>query len=532
MTNLLLRVMGFFKGTFKPGEQARLKRGYLTLLIFMGVLTLIIIFSDAVRVPIQTVLVGLVPSVSLESGKRVAESAYLSLVEIFSLADRRSPAKQVTALLSASPDMILIVGGTDGGAVETMRKQIDTLSIGCALFEPDNKPTAIYAGNQDLQGEVTEKLQEEVGVEVLVTDNVRPTLDMERVDRVQAELAGLYYRQRARSTMGIGDVGGWADGGVVPTAHGFSRLIRVLGNLWGQDVLGIDLGSTATTVAAFINKQHYLNVFGQLGIGHSARGALEQIRPEAVARWLSFEQANEDEVPDAILNRWLYPQTVPVNQAELEIVYALARELIRTAVVNARSTWREVGQRGLLPHFDTVLLSGSTLSKPPHYGWSVLAALDALLPTGMTRLLLDPYGMASALGALAPVSPQAVVQVLDAGAFIDLGAVISVSGRARRGEIVLRGLIDDGKEPVSFEVPYGTVTSLPLAYGVEAELLLRPRRVSVNVKQKRLKIKGGEMGVIVDARGRPWRFPREAGERREMLRDWQKKITMSQELVL
>jgi hypothetical protein len=59
MTNIVLRVLGFFKGTFKPGEQGRLKRGYLTLLIFMGVLTLIIIFSDYVRVPIQTVLVSL-----------------------------------------------------------------------------------------------------------------------------------------------------------------------------------------------------------------------------------------------------------------------------------------------------------------------------------------------------------------------------------------------------------------------------------------------------------------------------------------
>lgn len=73
MTNIVLRVLGFFKGTFKPGEQARLKRGYLTLMIFMGVLTLIIIFSDLIRVPIQTVLVGLAVIIMIIGRARIQD---------------------------------------------------------------------------------------------------------------------------------------------------------------------------------------------------------------------------------------------------------------------------------------------------------------------------------------------------------------------------------------------------------------------------------------------------------------------------
>ncbi|MEJ2149991.1 MAG: hypothetical protein P8Z40_10970 [Chloroflexota bacterium] len=36
---------------------------------------------------------------------------------------------------------------------------------------------------------------------------------------------------------------------------------------------------------------------------------------------------------------------------------------------------------------------------------------------------------------------------------------------------------------------------------------------------------GGELGLIIDARGRPIRYPRDVGNRRERLLAWQQAIT-------
>lgn len=155
-------------------------------------------------------------------------------------------------------------------------------------------------------------------------------------------------------------------------------------------------------------------------------------------------------------------------------------------------------------------------------------ALDALLPVGITRLLIDPYGLAPSLGAIAPHSPTALVQVLDAGALVDLGTVVSISGRARRGEIVLRGdlKLEGASRPEPFEVRYGTITTIPLAMVIKAELTLHPRRVEIETGQTgRMTIAGGELGLIVDARGRPWRFPREENERRALMSEWQRAVT-------
>jgi hypothetical protein len=58
--NILVRVIRFFKGTFRDDVAGRLKRGYVTLILFMVVLTLVIMLRAYIHVPIQTILIILV----------------------------------------------------------------------------------------------------------------------------------------------------------------------------------------------------------------------------------------------------------------------------------------------------------------------------------------------------------------------------------------------------------------------------------------------------------------------------------------
>lgn len=473
--------------------------------------------------PIRAVLVGLVPGMSLKSARRAAESIYLQLVDTISLADQRTVEQQLAALIGAQADLLIVAGGTDGGAVESMRKHLATIVLALSLMDTVGRPTVLFAGNRELAAEVAGK-GSEIGVNVVVADNVRPALDTEYLDSAQAQLAGLYHHHKAARNPGFSEIGGWAEEGILPTAHGFGRMVHLLGGMSGQNVLGIDLGSAATTVATYLNGERYLNVFGTLGIGHSARGVLSHAHVEHLQRWLSYSVPDPGDIEDYVWNRSLFPQIVPVRTQELELEYAAAREIVRAAVLSARQGWRSARKRGLLPHFDTILLSGAVLTRPPHYGWSVLVALDALLPRGITRLLLDPYGVATVLGTLAPSNPTAAIQVLERGAFIEGGTLIALSGRARQGEIVLRGSLkrrsDAAEEP--FEVPFGTLVTLPLAPGARAELTLEPHRCEVDgLERRKIPVTGGEVGVIIDARGRPWRLPRADEQRLALLRQWQ-----------
>lgn len=480
--------------------------------------------------PIRAILLGLTPETSLRSGRRAAESIYLSLLDSFALGDPRSSEERIGVLLNAGADLVIAVGGTDGGAAGVLRTHLDELLRAYALMNRPARPPVLYAGNRELIGELQVKA-DEVGFRLLAADNVRPTLHTEYLADAQQKLASLYSEKKAQNTAGIAEIIRWTERGVQPTAHGFGRMAQLLAGLYQGDVLAVDLGSMATTVAASLGGQQYLNVFAQLGIGHSASEVAGLIPPENIHRWLATVQVDADETLNYLWNKSLFPQTLPATPVELELEYAAAREIVRHAVSSARHSWRNAPARGLLPHFDAILLGGTTLTSTPNDGWSLLIALDALLPTGITRVLLDPHGLAPALGLMAPLNAQAVVQAIDAGAFYDLGYVISVSGRARSGEVVLTGTLKPvGGAATPFEAVYGSILALPLEYGQTAELTLEPRRGSIGEggPRRKLTVTGGALGVVIDARGRPWHFPRDADERRERLREWQQSLAQEE----
>jgi len=479
--------------------------------------------------PVRAVLVGLVPDVSVSSGRRAAETTYLLIQDVLSLGDERNQAEQINALLAANPDVIVIVGGTDGGATQSLSKLIETVVVACSLMPEEQQPDILFAGNEAMRTEIGERFQENLGLQVFLAGNVRPSLDVERLDGAQEQLAAL-FRSYKSETGGFDVLGRWVDaatptvGGVTPTAHSFGRTIRIIAAMEGADTLGIDLGSATTTIAASVHGGHYLNVFGNVGVGHSVRDVLARIQPEHLRRWLVHPPRRDEDILNALWNKWLYPTTAPATLESLEIEYAVAREAIRIAALSARTTWRGVPSSGLLPPFGIIVLAGAALGKAPHPGWSALAVLDALHPVGVTQLLLDTYGLTAGVGALAPLNPTAAVQTLETGALLKLGTVIAPVGRARRGDVVMHGqLIPEGVPPEEareFEVRAGSIVRLPLAPGVRAELRLRLRRMSLDGR-KRLEVTGGALGVIIDARGRPWRFPRDPEQRIEALHEWQ-----------
>ncbi len=474
--------------------------------------------------PIKTVLVGLMPDVSIRSGKRIADCTLITLVETISLADHRSTEEQIDALLKADADLVLVVGGTDGGAMDSLRKHIDMVSLAYSLMDVQGRPPLVYAGNKELE-KLVNRRSEDIGIRVVMADNPHPTLERDEPGDVRFQLASLFHKQKAQNIPGFGEVGSWTEYGVFPNTLGFARLVHVLGEIKNHDVLGIDLGSRATTVAAHIGHQSYLDVMSDLGMGQSANHILSQVQPEQLERWLTFGTSNPDELLDYVWNKSVFPYRIPIDRNEVEFDFALVREILRRAIQESRQDWDEHRATRALPLFGTILLSGAALAYAPHFGWTALAVLDAVRPVGISRLLLDPYGMAFALGTIAPSAPTPVVQVLQTGAFLDLGLMVSLSGRARRGEVVLRGSVqpEGANEAEPFEVKSGTIARVPIPYGVRSEVVLQALRMDIpGARRKwRANIDGGELGLVIDARGRPLRFPRTAEQRLEAMKDWQ-----------
>ncbi|MGD2050116.1 MAG: glutamate mutase L, partial [Chloroflexota bacterium] len=122
--------------------------------------------------PLRVLVAGLLEEVSIRSARNVLESLYAEEVDCFHVADSRGRPAQVMALLKSEPDIILLVGGTDGGADIQLEDLLETLAMAINLMDESGRPAIVFAGNIELREKVRKSLGELT--DIYYTDNVRP----------------------------------------------------------------------------------------------------------------------------------------------------------------------------------------------------------------------------------------------------------------------------------------------------------------------------------------------------------------------
>ena len=478
----------------------------------------------------RTVLVGLMPGVSMESARRLAGSTYLNVVEEIGLLDRRREEEQIDVLVAAQPDVILMVGGTDGGASASVFRMIEIVGLVVGLLSTAQRPNLVFAGNRALGAAVSEYFQERAPVTIV--PNIRPSLDVEELEPARLKLSEIIRQLRAGKINGFEDLAAWSGGSMMLTGDAFGRVVRYLSQVYDPDkgVLGIDVGASHVTVAAAFDGILNLRVNSDLGLGSSMPGLMRYASIEDISRWLPGEEP-AGKVRDYLYNKALYPGSVPTELADLHIEYALVRELIRTGIALARGDWQKGAGATLLPALEPIIASGGAIARAPRPGYAALALLDAIQPKGVTTLVLDPHNLIPAVGAAAGLLPMITVQVLESGSFVSLGTVVSPVGHARQGRPVMRVRVEPegGGEMSEGAVRFGQVVLLPLRQGEHARLTVRPESgFDVGFggagKAGALRVAGGALGVIIDARGRPLELSKDPVERQEMNLKWLKEV--------
>jgi uncharacterized protein (TIGR01319 family) len=481
----------------------------------------------------RAVLVGLLPEVSLRSARRLAESSYVSVVETLGLADRRRREEQMDALLKARPDLVILAGGTDGGAAAATLELAETVGLACLRLPAEGRLRVLFVGNSALKEKITDLL----GNVASVTSgaNVRPGLDREVMDGPRAELAQVLDDWRAAQVGGLRELAQAAGGQILPTAQAEAQIIRFLSKTAesSNGILSVNVGSASTSIAAAFGGELFLTVAPDLGLGVNAQNTLASAPLDQFLRWVPGNLTEQDAWAFA-LERSLFPHTLPMEADDLHREQALARLAIRGALRRARAAWPQAlpGPRAdLLPTCDLIIGGGAVLGHAPNPGAAALLLLDALQPTGLTTLALDQNHLLAALGAAAYVNPMAAVQALESGALLRLGVVVSAIGPAREDEVVCTARLKSGEgQETTATVKAGSVEVLPLPLGQQGTLTLKPRSgVDLGFGPGRgqtLELdNGGAVGVIIDARGRPLAFPRDPARRAELVQQWIWKLT-------
>jgi hypothetical protein len=487
--------------------------------------------TTSAAAPLRLILAGLTRNVSIESARRAISSTYALVEDTISLDDgaqreRRSAEARIRILQRHQPDIVLIVGGTDGGATAPVTDIAEVVALACSIMDGAARPRIVFAGNKEARPLVAEILGSKG--ELRAIDNVRPALDVENVAAAQEEIDTLYRERKMARIPGFGGLSAWSSVAVLPTARAFGYLIQYLARQYGLNVVGVDIGGATLTVAGVIDG-HFTSISrSDLGLGHNVAGISTEAGLENISRWLPFDM-EVTEARNIIANKQLRPTTVPQTRRELLLEQAIAREALRLTLVEARQRW--IGRPsapypGLSPFLDLIVGGGGVLAHAPHYGQAALILLDVLQPLGVSSLALDVTSMAASLGVTAAIEPLAAAQVMERDGFLSLGTVVAPVGTAREGEIALKLKItyDDGRA-LEMEVPYGSLEVLPLTTGHKATLELRPTRkfdIGLGAKGKgaTTELEGGAVGVIIDARGRPLSLPATREEQQAKIQEW------------
>ncbi|MEP7290753.1 MAG: glutamate mutase L [Chloroflexota bacterium] len=455
---------------------------------------------------LRTVLLGLMPNLSIASAQRAAAGTYVEIVDVLSLDDQRTAEEQLNAIVLARPDLIFIAGGMEDGAREPVLELAQIARL--ALTLTGTSLNVLYAGNSALVPEIHEIFD---GVTTLfVADNVRPSLDGESLEMAQAQLASAFNASAEQRGLGFDEVGMMSNVGVLPTAQSYHSMISYLGQTAvNGGVLAVDVGSAVSTLSASVAGYTATTIRTDIGVGHSAASLLNTVDLHAVRAWLPF-YVSDNEIRAYALNKSLRPASIPETQRALYLEHALLRAALSALLAAARPSWTPT--RALddlnqpMPYFERIIGAGGALTGTGRPALAVMLLLDALQPVGVLHLQADGGALIPALGALARIKPEAVVQVLDARGLENLCTVVNLSGVPRKGQTAATVRITSGSgESLKFTVPGGDLWVYPLSAGVQARVRISVGRgLSIGGKrQVRLDIDGGTAGLVIDARGRP-----------------------------
>jgi hypothetical protein len=480
---------------------------------------------------IKTVLLGLSRDGSSAAGRALVNSMPLELLASYGLADLVDDSKIIESLLEWQPELIILVGGEDGGEEAFVKRWIEILRIICCLLPARVKPSVLFAGNGQLEDDIRRRLESLTSLHI--TANIQPVYGEWDLVPAQNFLEREMLRIWEKKVPGMKDLLDLTQSLRGTKSFSLNRCARFLGRTINArqsqsgncGVLILDLGGGSVAVSASLDDR-VGSVIEDARLDVSM-GCDKDVLQE-IHRWAAAPVTMQ-ETAQYLATSALHPAAIPTTLRELALSQSLARYQLRKALkrLSKNYPWFDRSPRGLcMGGFEPVIASGAALTLAPTPGEAMLILLDALQPCGITTMVLDRYHLLPMLSVAGEAQPVLPVHVMNSNSFENLGTVIAPVSNASEGEKILSAQVNtDAGKSYAVDIEQGTLRRLLIPAGVSAVLEIEPGR-STDVGfggagvGGRLKITGGLLGVVIDARGRPLRLPDDDESRVEQLRRW------------
>ncbi len=491
---------------------------------------------------LQMMVAGLIKSMTAESANRAALGAGAIVMDVIARDDGRQSYQKIQRIRSLRPDMILMAGGTDGGASQHVMEIAELIKaaepkprLGIAYELP-----IVYAGNKSLRPQIENLLKE--GFALDMVDNIRPVLEQENTEPARRAVHELFMEHVMSHAPGYTRLMKWTDVDIMPTPAGEGMAIQLIANTYKQNVMGVGLGGATTNVYSIVDGRFVRSVSANLGMSYSVTNVMKEAGIENIMRWIPFNLEKE-EVASRLMNKMIRPTTIPQTLEDLIVEHSVAREALRLGLKHHRTIATRLKgvqvQRTISDMFDQAVAdsyvemmnidicagTGGLLSHAPRRIQSMLILTDAWQTEGITRMMQDSVFMMPHLGVVSTVYRDAAWNIFDKDCLVRLGTSIVAQGQAKFGEQVMDIKLEmPNGDIIEESMNLGDLKLIPLASDQEAKAHIEPANLyDVGAgpgKELDAVVQGGVAGLLLDARGRPLYFPEDDQKRRELLVSW------------
>lgn len=492
---------------------------------------------------LQMMVTGVVQNMTGESAQRAALGAGAIVIDVLASNDGRLPHEKIERIRSMRPDMILMSGGTDGGAVTHVAEMAEYIAAAepRPRFGVTYKLPLIYAGNTDAQPQVRRILGEKTALEV--TENIRPVLERENLAPARNKIHDLFLEHVMQQAPGYKKLIEMTGAPIMPTPAAVGLIMETIARREHLNLIGVDIGGATTDVFSVFDGVFNRTVSANLGMSYSISNVLAEAGLANIMRWVPFT-IDEQTLRNRIKNKMIRPTTIPQTLDELQIEHAISREALRLALIHHKSL--ATGLKGIqqertisdvfeqqtsgrtlidMLKLNLIVGSGGILSHAPRRIQSMLMMVDAYEPLGCTMLSVDSIFMMPHLGVLSTINEQAATDVFVRDCMIYLGTCIAPIGQGKEGDLCAdyEIVFPDGRL-VKDQLAFGELRLFALEPGMKANITLRPAK-SVNLgtgagAAMTQEVMGGVVGLLLDGRGRPLQLPAEQSARVAALKKW------------
>ncbi len=474
-------------------------------------------FSSDASGGLHMVVTGVIGMISAESAQRAALGAGALLIDQFSKDDGRPVHTKVASMRSMKPDILLMAGGTDGGAVAQVIEMAEIINEADVQprFGSEYPLPVIFAGNVELQDRIQEALSK--GYATKVVDNVRPVIDRENLGPAREGIYDAYMEHVIVHSPGYSKLTGWTKSRIIPSQASVGKMLYAYAQDNGINIIGVDVGGDTTDVYSVFDSVFNRSLNADIGLSYGLTNILKTTGIKNILRWLSGSE--EKQVRNIIGNLMINHQE-HFNSKQLSTQSALAREAISLGIEKHKGIASRLKgsllDRTLSDMFEQeivntrinmmktdVILGKGDVFKHQSDEESALILIDSLQPEGITELALDKSSLAAPLGNLLDHNKEASLSLFKESISL-LGTCIAPVGNARPGENVLQITLETGAKE-EYMIKQGELNILPIR-DKEVKLNLLPIRSDLGRGRNKTitrTVRGGCLGLIIDTRDRP-----------------------------